>query len=75
MKFADVEQQLDLASSDRERERILKKSLDKVHGPDARTALICLANVCKRLKKFKRAAELYRLVGMNEDAEKARARA
>lgn len=74
MKFSDVERALDVAKSDADRERILKRSLPMLRGGDVRSALICLANVYARLKKFRLAGDVYETVGMNEEAVKVRAR-
>ncbi len=74
MKFADVERVLDIARSDRERISFLESVLPRLRGESLRSALIALANAYALQKKFRRAAEVYELVGMNDDAAKARSR-
>jgi len=72
MKFSDVEQLLDIARSDRERVGIIKRLLPKLRGNDLRSAMIVLANLYALQKKFELAATAYDMVGMHEEALKAR---
>ncbi len=74
MKFSDVERVLDIARSDLERISFLERILPKLRGESLRSALIALANVYVLQRKFGRAAEVYELVGMQDDAAKARSR-
>lgn len=74
MKFADFEQLVDIARSDKERVSTLERLLPRLRGRDLRAALIMLANLYALQKKFKMAAAAYDLVGMHEEAIKARSR-
>ena len=74
MKFLDIERLLDVARSDKQRVTVLERSLPKFRGVDLRSALIVLANLYVLQRKFRKAAELFELVGMHEDSVKARAR-
>jgi len=74
MKFADIEQLLDIARSDKERVNILERALPKLRGPALRSSMIVLANLYALQKKFELAAATYDLVGMHDEAMKARSR-
>ncbi len=74
MKFADVEQLVDIARSDKERVSILERLLPKLRGRDLRSAVIMLANLYALQRKFRMASAAYDLVGMHEEALKARSR-
>jgi len=74
MKFADIERMIDLARSDIGRVRFLERVIPKLRGPELRSALIVLANLYVLQRNFRKAAELFELVGMHEDAVKARSR-
>ncbi len=74
MKFADVERVIDIARSDKERVAFLESILPKLRGADLRSALIVLANLYVLQRKFRKAGELFELVGMHEDAVKALSR-
>jgi hypothetical protein len=74
MKFSDVERLLDVARSDRQRVVILERVLPKLRGEGLRSALIVLANLYVLRKEFRKASGVFEIVGMHEDAVKARAR-
>lgn len=74
MKFSDVEQLVDIARSDKERVKILERELPKLRGRDVRAAMIMLANLYVLQRRFVMAAAVYDMVGMHEDAVKARSR-
>lgn len=74
MKFSDFEQLIDIARSDKERVKILERSLPRLRGRDLRAALTMLANLYALQRKFGRAAAIYDMVGMNEESVKARSR-
>ncbi|MEM3154619.1 MAG: hypothetical protein QW165_03595 [Candidatus Woesearchaeota archaeon] len=74
MKLADIEHSIDVARSDLERVQILEKALPCLRGKDVRTAMIILANLYALLGKYGKAATLYELAGMSEEAVKARVR-
>jgi len=74
MKFVDIEHIIDPMHSDKERVAFLERILPKLRGPELRSALIVLANLNVLQRKFRKAAELYELVGMQEEAVKARSR-
>jgi hypothetical protein len=74
MRFADIERVLDLARSDKERIVFLERIISKLRGPELRSGLIALANKYVLLRKFAKAAELFEMLGMHEDAVKAGSR-
>ena len=74
MNFPEVERILDVARSDKERIVFLERVIPKLRGHDLRSALIVLANLYVLLRKFKKASELFEIVGMHEDSVKARSR-
>ncbi len=74
MKFSDVEQVLGVARSDKQKIALLERALPKLRGSELRSALIVLANLYVLQRKFSRAAQFFELVGMHEDAVKARSR-
>jgi len=74
MKFSDIERVLDVARSDKQRVVFLERFLPKLRGAELRSALIVLANLYVLQRKFRKAAELFEIVGMHEDAIKARSR-
>ena len=73
MKFADVERLLDYMT-DAQQVVFLERIIPQLRGPDARSAMIALANVYVLQRKFKKAAEMYEIVGFQDDAAKALAR-
>ena len=74
MKFVDIERVIDVAHSDSARVAFLERVLPKLRGPELRSAMIVLANLYVMQRKFRRAAELFELVGMHEDSVKTRSR-
>ena len=73
MKFADIERLLDYMT-DAQQVAFLESIIPQLRGAEARSAMIVLANLYVLQEKFKKAAEMYEIVGFQEDAAKARAR-
>ena len=74
MKFSDIENSIDRLSSSREKIRVLERALPSVRGNELRKTLLVLANEYAFERKFKRAAELYEVIGFDEEAKNAKGR-
>jgi len=73
MKFADIERSLDKLST-KGRIEFLERMIPRLHGKELRPALIVLANLFVLQRQFEKAAETYELLGMPDEAVKARSR-